>query len=204
MKAPVTIPALDVLVIGSSTGGPSALGQLLGQLSSSFPAPIIIVQHLEEEFIQGFVQWLREVTDLEGDALQHGTVLQPGRFYVVRALGELAISRGGCAAYSPYSVRPRVAPNIDALFLSLACTELRGAAVLLTGMGEDGARGIALLSKAGWFTYVQSPECCAVDGMPSAALRLSNRHTVAAPMEIGQSLKMFSLAAKRRPYVHSL
>ena len=204
MKATPSMPPLDLVVLGASTGGPSALGSVLTQIPATFPAPILIVQHLEEEFIQGFVQWLRDITDLKGEALEHGTVLQNGRFYVVRALGELAISSARCAAYSPYRTRPKVAPNIDALFLSLACTELRGAAALLTGMGEDGARGIALLSKTGWYTYVQSPETCAVDGMPASALRLSGRHTVAAPTAIGQSLKMFSFSVKRRPHAHSL
>jgi two-component system, chemotaxis family, protein-glutamate methylesterase/glutaminase len=169
-----------VIAIGVSTGGPNALQYVLSQLPGEFTGSILIVQHMPEGFTEMFARHLDESCAIEvreacsGDLLLAGTALVcPGnRHMMVRHT-----PRGDVVALMN---RPPVnghRPSVDVLFRSVA-REVgpQSVALLMTGMGEDGAEGLGEVKAAGGLTIAQSPETCVVDGMPSAAI--SRGHAV--------------------------
>ncbi|MDA8383995.1 MAG: chemotaxis-specific protein-glutamate methyltransferase CheB [Betaproteobacteria bacterium] len=169
--------AIAVVGIACSTGGPQALAALLGGLPVGFPLPVLVVQHISAGFVGGLVNWLRGQTLLDValardlQALQAGTVyLAPDGYHleVTRAAGQLAIHLSDAPPTAGFR------PSGNVLFHSLAKV-CPNAAVggILTGMGNDGADGLAALRKAGGRTFVQDEESAVVYGMPGAALALN-------------------------------
>ncbi len=160
-----------ILAIGASTGGPQAVLQLLQELPEDLAAAVFVVQHIADGFAPGFAEWLDRETVLPvrlaaaGDDLQTGTVLvAPNNVHLTVQENHIHLED------SPplHSCRPAV----DALFHSLADHGLavETVAVLLTGMGSDGAAGLASIQKQGAYTIVQDEASCAVFGMPKAAI----------------------------------
>jgi two-component system response regulator WspF len=173
--APFLHPAsgsAPLLAIGASTGGPQALVEVLSALPKPFHHPIVVVQHVGVEFVPGLADWLsrqasrpvRIVTAPEAPA--DGTVHLCGREaqFVLDTAGRLAI------VDKPTDRLHK--PSVDALFDSLASSGRRGVAVLLTGMGRDGAEGLLGLRKAGWWTIAQDRDSSVVWGMPGEAVRI--------------------------------
>jgi two-component system chemotaxis response regulator CheB len=171
---PVPPPARDrfpVVGLAASTGGPSALAIVLAGLGG-LPAPVLVVQHLHPEFIGGLVDWMARVSALPVEVARSGQLASPGRVYLAPGLHHLRLGAGGRLELTdtPASLHR---PSADQLFSSLA--ERAGAAgtgVLLTGMGEDGARGLLELHRAGGCTLAQDEATSAVFGMPQAAHRM--------------------------------
>lgn len=160
-----------VVAVGASTGGPSALACLLGGLAGLL-APVLVVQHLHADFTGGFLAWMSRASALPVEIAQHGGLLEPGQVYL--APGDLHLRLGPDRrielASLPVSLHR---PSADQLFHSLA--EHAGAGsigVLLTGMGEDGARGLLEIHRKGGRTLAQDEASSAVFGMPRAAQRL--------------------------------
>jgi two-component system chemotaxis response regulator CheB len=160
-----------VVAVGASTGGPSALATLLGGLGD-LDAPVLIVQHLHPEFTGGLVDWMGRVSALPVTLAEHGDIAQPGQVYF--APGgvhlRLAADRRLELASSPPATHQ---PSVDELFTSVA--EQAGAGsigVLLTGIGDDGARGLLTMRGRGGQTFAQDESTSAVFGMPQAALRI--------------------------------
>jgi len=165
----VTSPA-GMLLIGASTGGPQAVQRLLQDLPAPCPVPIAIVQHIDPRFVDGLCQWLSETT---------GHRVKPSAPGPHRA-GEVVVASGedhlvvDAVGYrhdpSPADVIHR--PSVDRLFESAAENGLTpGVAVLLTGMGRDGADGLGRLRAAGWRTIAQDEATSVVWGMPGVAAR---------------------------------
>lgn len=159
--------------IGVSTGGPRALAKVLGALTSALPVPVAVVQHLAADFFESFLKFLSETAQLPVRAPTPGDRLLPGHCYLAPPGFDLTIDSSLRAGLS----RPRRdvlhCPSVDALFSSMALAlGARSAAVLMTGMGADGAAGLLHLRRVGGFTAVQEPSTCAVAGMPQAALDL--------------------------------
>lgn len=166
-----TIP---LVAIGSSTGGPKALAAILSQLPTSFGAAIAIVQHVDAQFSAGFVDWLSQQTRLPvriamaGDRLEKGTVL------VASTNDHLYLKPDLSLGYTPDPIDYSYRPSVDVFFKSLAQHwTRRGTAVLLTGMGRDGAEGLGALRHRGWHTIAQDKDSCVVYGMPRAAVELN-------------------------------
>jgi two-component system response regulator WspF len=162
-----------LVVLGASTGGPEAIATILGALPPDLPAGVLVVQHIAAEFAPGLASWLASRSRLAvrlaraGDEPRRGTVLLAGSddHLVVQPDLRLAYTRE--PASCPYR------PSIDALFASLARRwPAAGVAVLLTGMGSDGARGMLALEVAGWHTIAQDRSTSVVYGMPKAAVDL--------------------------------
>lgn len=163
--------SIGLLAIASSTGGPQVIHKLFSELPSDFPAPIVVVQHINGAFAESLAGWLSASTPLrvklakDGDALVPGTVLlaPPGQHLVVPARGKVGLLPGG--------PRDGHVPSASMLLESAAkaygrrCTGL-----VLTGMGTDGAEGMAAIKSLGGRTLIQSEESCVVFGMPGAAL----------------------------------
>lgn len=163
-----------IICIGASTGGTEALREVLEALPADSPA-IAIVQHMPEKFTAAFARRLDALCAVhvkeaeEGDPLVAGQVLiAPGNHHLMlRRIGrryEAGITEG------PPVCRHR--PSVDVLFRSAAqCAGSNAMGVLLTGMGDDGARGLLEMREAGAFTVAQDQESCVVFGMPNEAIQ---------------------------------
>ena len=164
--------AMPMVAIGASTGGPQAVATVLAQLPAAFESPILLVQHVDAEFVPGLVRWLagqsgRRVVVADPGPIEPGTVHVAGRnlHLVVSPHGRLEVSE------EPRESLHR--PSVDVLFESLAANRrFRGIALLLTGMGRDGAAGMLALRRQGWCTIAQDRESSVVWGMPGAAVQL--------------------------------
>jgi two-component system response regulator WspF len=162
-----------LIAIGASAGGPAALATVLRGLPRDFPAAIVIVQHVDEQFAPGMATWLGQQTALtvkiaaEGDRLAPGTVLLAGTSHHLVCTGADRV--GYAAEPAGYSYRP----SVDVLFQSISHHwpgDVIG--VLLTGMGRDGAVGLRALRNQGHHTIAQDEASSAVYGMPKAAATL--------------------------------
>jgi two-component system chemotaxis response regulator CheB len=176
------------LIIGASTGGPGAVRAILNELGSGTPLAVALVQHMSAGFEVGFVNWLDSEVNLDIALARDGEQLEPGRVRVGRCGAHLTISRDGMIGLD--TVTPPVCghqPAVDVLFRSLAAGPVADvAAVLLSGMGRDGAEGLLELRTAGAITIVQEETTCAVFGMPRAALELGAAGLALPPQEIGR------------------
>lgn len=182
--------AVPLVAIGSSTGGPKALATILSQLPASFGAAIAIVQHIDDQFSSGFVDWLRQQTVLPiriavaGDRLVQGTVLVAGTNDHLYLKPDLTLG------YTKEPINYPYRPSVDVFFKSVAQHWTRkGTAILLTGMGRDGAEGLSVLKLQGWHTIAQDKDSCVVYGMPKAAVELNAAVEILSPDVIGTTLR---------------
>jgi two-component system chemotaxis response regulator CheB len=161
-----------MLGIVTSTGGPSALVELLGGLGSEYPLPILLVQHITSSFLEGFASWLESACPFSVVIVRNRVVPAPGTVYVAMQDRHLRIERGGLQvdAGDPICAQR---PSGTMLFESMARTFGSGAlGVLLTGMGEDGAEGLLQIRNRGGHTIAEDESTAVVYGMPAAAVRL--------------------------------
>jgi two-component system chemotaxis response regulator CheB len=171
---------LRLVAIGASTGGPAALAKIVAELPKDFPAPIVIVQHLSRGFETQLVGWLGALATGRVVVATHGAALTNGSVFIAPSCAHLRIDRDFRIALdtSPPSNGHR--PAVDVLFESVAhAVGVSSAGVLLTGMGNDGARGLLALRKAGAYTLAQDKDSSAVYGMPKAAFDLGAAMEVA-------------------------
>lgn len=187
-------PAL--LALGASTGGPAVLAKLLAALPRPLTAPVVIVQHMDAAYTRGFAEWLG-ATGHEVLLVEHPIRAEAGVVYVAGGLTHLELDASGMLVPKAGAPRNFQRPSVDELFESLArvCPRQTFAA-LLTGMGEDGAKGLRELANAGATTVVQSLGSCAVPGMPSAGLRHGGARLQLAPEEIALAATRFVAAAQ--------
>jgi two-component system, chemotaxis family, protein-glutamate methylesterase/glutaminase len=167
-------PPTKTVAIGISTGGPQALEFLLAQLPPDFPGTILVVQHMPSGFTEMFAKRLDELCALRVKEAQSGDVLQAGRVLVCPGSRHMTVKRLPMGDVVVLNDEPLVnghRPSVDVLFHSLAQEFGRmSVAVLMTGMGDDGAQGLGEVKKAGGMTIAQSEESCVVFGMPKAAI----------------------------------
>ena len=166
----------DVIAVGASTGGPQALRQLLSSLPANLAVPVAVVQHIGQGFLQGLVDWLDSHTALEVRLACDGDILEAGQVYFAPEERHLTVRRRGehlTAVFTDDAPVSGVRPSATVLFQSVAavCAQ-RGAGVLLSGMGNDGASGLLAIRRAGGRCLAQDEESCVVFGMPGSALAL--------------------------------
>jgi len=163
-----------VIAIGISTGGPQALEFLLAQLPPDFPGAILVVQHMPEGFTEMFSRRLDELCALRVKEAQSGDVLQAGRVLVCPGSRHMTVKRlpmGEIVVLNDDNPVNGHRPSVDVLFRSVAQEfGSQCVAVLMTGMGDDGAEGLGMVKKAGGMTIAQNEESCVVFGMPKAAI----------------------------------
>lgn len=176
-----------LVLVGASTGGPQAIGELLTQLPVTFDAAVVVVQHMAEEFTRSLADWLRPKCRLPLRLARVGDLPAAGEVLIAGRDDHLFLERDGRLNYSANPLDTPYRPNIDVMFRS-AVGARPGVAVLLTGMGRDGADGLLRLRRAGWATFAQSEATCAVYGMPEAAARLGAARYILSPAEIGQQI----------------
>ena len=174
---------IRLIAMGASTGGPPALQTILGQLPADLSVPIVVTQHMSPGFIGGLARWLDETTPLRVKVADVGEPLRPGTVYLAPDDRHLLVTQAGLAWLSSSPPVDGHRPSVTALFESVA--QSCGAAavgVLLTGMGDDGARGLKVLHDAGAYTIAQDGATCVVFGMPKEAIALGATEEV-LPLE---------------------
>jgi two-component system chemotaxis response regulator CheB len=161
---------VDIFGLAASTGGPPALAELLSRLPKDLPVPLLIAQHITEGFTPGMVRWLGQVTALAVCIAREGDRLEPGKVYFPLDGHDLAVE-GGIARL--FKTRGGPCPSGDLLLSSLARVYgSRAGGGVLTGMGDDGARGLLDIRRVGGVTFAQDEASSVVFGMPRAALEL--------------------------------
>lgn len=163
-----------VIAIGTSTGGTIALEYLLSQLTTVCEG-IVIVQHMPEKFTAAFAARLNSICSIEVREARHGDRIRPGLALIAPGGQHLSIGRNG--AYYQALVKPgpavnRHCPSVDVLFRSVAkVAGVNAIGIIMTGMGDDGARGLLEMREAGARTFAQDEESCVVFGMPKEAIK---------------------------------
>ncbi len=175
-----------VVAIGVSTGGPNALQYLFSQLPPDFPGCLLVVQHMPEGFTEMFARRLDESSAIEVKEAQSGDLLLAGRALICPGNRHMKVRRMEHGNIAILVDQPRVnghRPSVDVLFQSIALEfGKNAAAVIMTGMGEDGVAGLGAVHAAGGSTAAQSPETCVVDSMPRIAIeRGFAQRTIALP-----------------------
>ena len=184
-----TTQSIQVVAVGASTGGPPAIQQLLATLPPTFPAPILIVQHIASGFTSGFVDWLGGTTRLPVRLAEDGQPLLPGQVYVAPEGTHLLFGPRGTAQLSNAPPEHAMRPAVSPLFRSVAQTRGRnGVGILLTGMGRDGAAELKLIRDAGGVTFAQDQATSVIHGMPGEAIKLDACTHILPPQEIAAML----------------
>ncbi len=177
-----------VAAIGASTGGPSAIVEVLRALPPEFPLPVLVVLHIGEPFGAAFAEWL------DGQTLHRVSMAQDGQRIPERGVflappNRHLVVRNGRMYLNDGPERHSCRPSIDVLFESLAHEyEAAVAACLLTGMGADGARGLLAIRQAGGLTIAQDEASSVVYGMPREAALLGAAKHILPLAEIGALL----------------
>ena len=183
----------DLILLGASTGGPEALKQIIGELKPNMP-PILLVLHMQPEFMVRYCERLQRITKLKVKRfIGHEKVVQ-NSIYIADGLNHMEISKTGSDYFLNRGTDEKVkghCPSVDVLFNSAARIKKSNLlAILLTGMGSDGAEGLNSLKNSGAFTVTQNQETSEVYGMPKAALEIGAANCV---LSLEQITKILSL-----------
>jgi two-component system chemotaxis response regulator CheB len=162
-----------ILAIGASTGGTEAIKEVLMHMPPDSPG-IVIAQHMPEQFTAAFARRLDSVCRLSVKEAEDGDRILPGHAYVAPGHSHLVLVRRGANYVATLNQGPEVnrhRPSVDVLFRSVANAAGKNAvAMILTGMGKDGAAGLLELRQTGAYTFAQDEASCVVFGMPKEAI----------------------------------
>ncbi len=163
--------APHILALAASTGGPAALQLVLRALGPQFPLPILLVQHIARGFTSALVEWLASTVPQKVQIVEHITPLLPNHVYLAPDEHHLVVRTRDNVTITPGSAADHYCPSADVLFESVAFVYGKHAlGVIMTGMGDDGARGLLALRNTGAWTAAQDQASCVVYGMPRAAI----------------------------------
>jgi len=184
---------IEIVAIGTSTGGPSALQNVLPQLPADFPVPVLVAQHMPPGFTGPLAQRLNGLCPLNVREGVHGEVLKAGTIYFAPAGKQLQVQRRGSQLLlhigedSP--IPTLYHPSVDVMFLSLAKEVGKGAmGVVMTGMGNDGLKGMREIKALEGFAIAEAEETCVVYGMPRAIVDAGLADRVIPLGEIGRNI----------------
>jgi two-component system chemotaxis response regulator CheB len=179
-----------VVLIGSSTGGPGALNEIIPALSSNLPAPVLIVQHMPAGFTRSLSERLNSISPLKvkeaetGDSLMAGQVLiAPGGFHMTLDEEERITLNQKAAVHG---VRPAVDVTLTSLVQRFGKNVI---AVILTGMGSDGAHGASLLHCDGGYVIAEDESTCVVWGMPRSVVEAGAANVVLPRPQIASAIE---------------
>lgn len=181
--APLHVTTERVVAIGTSTGGTQALEVILSRLPRTC-AGLVVVQHMPAQFTSAFAQRLDSLCEIDVLEAKSGDRVLPGRALIAPGGKHLVLVREGAMYAVDVRAGPPVnrhCPSVDVMFRSVARAAGRNATgIILTGMGDDGARGLLELKEAGATTYAQDEASCVVFGMPKEAIALGGAMHVAS------------------------
>ena len=194
-------PAPESLIaIGASAGGPAALATILAALPANFPTPVVIVQHVDPQFAQGLATWLDYHTPLQVVLAKDGVRPQAGTVFMAAADNHLVVNQDRRLTYTQYPLNYAYRPSIDTFFESIGrFWQGDVVALLLTGMGRDGAAGLRTLRGLGYHTIAQDQATSAVYGMPKAAAEMGAASEIVSLENIGPRLTALA-TRKHRVY----
>ncbi len=190
----------ELLAIGASTGGIHALNLLLRDLPTTFDLPILITQHLPASFIPVFARQIEVACGRKTIVAEEGTVITPGEIAVAPGHGHMTLRRRGDRLVTKTSSAPARSgcmPSVDPMLESIAeVCEGQALAIILSGMGRDGAQGAEALHKNGGVVFAQDADTSAVWGMPGAVTKAGLTSLVGTPEELREA--MIALAGPAR------
>ena len=198
-KLPQSIPtqsrAIDqIVVMGTSTGGPKALQTVLTQLPAEYPAPLLIVQHMPPNFTRSLAERLDSLCELHVVEAADQMLLSSGTVYIAPGGWHMQVIRSAAGEFriqlSKEEPRSGHRPSVDVLFESLVpYNDIQRYAVIMTGMGADGAAGMKKLKDSGAVaTIAESEQTCVVYGMPKSAIELEAADYILNLQHIAQKL----------------
>jgi two-component system, chemotaxis family, protein-glutamate methylesterase/glutaminase len=204
LPAPVTPPApafaapladgagFDIVAIGTSTGGPVALKEVLAALPADFPVPVVVVQHMPPVFTKAFADRLNSVCAVRVKEAADGDPLLPGTVLVAPGAFHLTVSRAGGAARAAVETGEPVSghrPSVDVLIRSVAgAYGARALGVIMTGMGRDGADAFRELHRRGGRVLAQDQESSVIFGMNREVIQNGDADEVLPLERIGSRL----------------
>ncbi|MGP4040279.1 protein-glutamate methylesterase/protein-glutamine glutaminase [Gracilibacillus sp. D59] len=168
-----------IVAIGSSTGGPRALQQVITKLPIDFQSPVVIVQHMPKGFTKSLAERLNKLSDVTVKEVEDGDLIENGKVYLAPGGNQFRVKEINSQLYAEVKQEQPInghQPSVDVLFESVAnVNHCHPIAVILTGMGSDGSNGMLHLKKRHPRTIAisQSKETCVVYGMPQAAEKTS-------------------------------
>lgn len=182
---PMSSARAQLVMIGTSTGGPQALTRLVAALPADLSAPVAIVLHIPPGYTEALANRLDRISKLRVVEASDGVELVRGQVMLARGGAHLRVIRHGGSLFAEVSVVPfrPFAPSVDELFLSGArAVGARGLGVVLTGMGDDGLEGAGAIAAAGGALLTEAPETCVVYGMPRSVFE-AGLGAVAVPLD---------------------
>ncbi len=183
---------IDILAIGTSTGGPNALGEVIPHLPGDFPVPVVVVQHMPPLFTRLLAERLNSCSPLTVCEGETGKPLEPGQVWIAPGNHHMTVMRKGTGIILNLNQEPpenSCRPAVDVLFRSVAHTYGPNVlAVVMTGMGSDGARGAMHIREAGGGIIVQDEASSVVWGMPGAVVDAGVADKICPLPEISQEI----------------
>ncbi len=189
---------VDIVAIGTSTGGPKSLQQIIPFLPGNFPVPVLVSQHMPANFTKPFAERLDQLSALEVKEAQDGEIARSGVVYIAPGGGHMSLSSG--------LPRPSITishggnfiyrPSVDALMSSVAAHfQGRSLGVILTGMGNDGLQGLASLKRQGGKIIAQDERTCVIYGMPRVVVEAGLADSVLPLGEIPEAIVRYVCGA---------
>ena len=181
--------AYRLVAIGTSTGGPVALQRVLAQLPASFPAPLVLIQHMPAAFTKAFAERLDKLCRISVKEAEDGDLLRPGLALLAPGGKQMMVDARGAVRILPGDERLNYKPCVDITFGSAAKSfSDKVLAVVLTGMGADGREGARLLKQSGSQVWAQDEASCVIYGMPMAVVKANLADAVYGLDDIGRHL----------------
>lgn len=188
-KTTLTPAAIRVVAIGASTGGPLVLQTILSELPVDFTVPILVVQHIKPGFLDGMVDWLRQATGKQICIASRGEHILPGHVYFAPDSLHMMVEKGDFITLNDNCSGQGPKPAVSRLFQSVLNIYGRNSAgILLTGLGDDGAKELKLMRETGAITIAQDKASSIVYGMPGEAVHLDAAMYVQPPHKIARLL----------------
>lgn len=179
-----------LVAIGTSTGGPVALQQVLTSLPASFPAPIVLIQHMPGSFTRAFAERLDKLCQIKVKEAEDGDLLRPGLALLAPGGKQMMVDARGQVRILDGDERLNYKPSVDVTFGSAAkAFQDRVLAVVLTGMGSDGREGARMLKEVGSQVWAQDEASCVIYGMPMAIAKANLADHIYSLDEVGPALK---------------
>jgi two-component system chemotaxis response regulator CheB len=180
-----------LILIGASTGGPGQIQKIVQTLPKDFAATIVIAQHIGDEYIPSFVNQLQRRSALKVLAVEDKLAVLSAHIYVCSHMTQLVVNTNQLEFSQTKQEKARYNPDIDYLFVSAAQLTItyRVAGIILTGVGDDGARGCKALSDSGALCIAESEASAVVYGMPLQAKLQSKNISVSSLDEIIQNIR---------------
>lgn len=195
-------PKPYVFAIAASTGGPEALARLLPQLPADFPCPILIAQHITDGFAAGMAQWLNGLCAVSVTLAETDSLVRPGQVYISPSEMNLVLAADGQRLLlEPPRPSDIYHPCCNRLLesVAVACGQ-RAVGIIMTGMGKDGAQGIARIAEYGGLTLAQDAASSVIYGMNRVAIESGAVQQVLPAADIPQAMLELATTSGRPPW----